>query len=188
MVNRVITIFPWIGERRRKVGLRRLGVPIIAVAAAGLGVGAPAKAASVNAQAKAKVVKPIALSAIQDLDLGTVILSPGTWSGAIVALSRGGALSCPANVTCSGATQVAQYNITGSNNQVIIINAPDVTMTNLSDSTKTLTLVVDGPGTITLPNSGNVGINFPLGGSVTVDSSTAEGTYSGTFQVTAEYQ
>ena len=168
--------------------LCRLELAIIAAAAAGLGFAAPASAASVNAQAKAKVVKPIALSAVQDLDLGTVVLSPVTWSGAVVALSRGGALSCPANVTCSGATQVAQYNITGSNNQVIIINAPNVTMTNLSDSTKVLTLVVDGPGTITLPNSGNAGINFPLGGSITLDSATAEGTYVGTFQVTAEYQ
>ena len=169
------------------MGLRRLGMTVMAVAA-GLGLAAPASAASVNAQAKAKVLKPLALIALQDLDLGTVILSPGTWSGATVALSRSGALACSAIVTCSGATQVAQYKITGSNNQVILINAPDVTMTNQADSTQILTLVVDGPGTITLPNSGNTGINFPLGGSITLDSTTAAGTYVGTFEVTAEYQ
>lgn len=169
------------------MGFRGWKIAVVAFAAA-LFVAAQANAATVNAQAKANVVKPLALSSLQDFDLGTLVLSPGSWSGATVTLSRNGTLTCPANVTCSGATQVAQYNISGSNKQTIIINAPDVTMTNQSDPAKTLKLIVDGPGTVTLPNSGTPGLNFPLGGSVTVDSTTAEGTYVGIFQVTAEYQ
>ena len=158
-------------------------------AAAALAVpAAPAHAETVNAEVKAKVVKPLALKALQDLDVGTLVLSPGNWTGATVSLSRSGALTCPANVTCSGATQVAQYNLSGTNKQTVVISAPDVSMVNQADPSKTLTLVVHGPGTIILQNSGEQGTNFPLGGSITVDSTTAGGTYAGTFEVTAEYQ
>ena len=158
------------------------------LAAAVLIAAAPASAASVNAQVKAKVVKPLILRSIQNFDLGTIVLGPGTWSGATVSLSRGGVLTCGANVTCSGAAQVAQYNVAGSNNHTVTISAPDVVLVNQFDSTKTLTLDADSPATVTLGNSSPRGTNFPIGGSITVASDTAGGTYVGTFSVTAEYQ
>jgi len=167
--------------------LRRL-LSALCAAAAALCSAAPAPAANITAQAKATVLKPIALQSVQDLDLGTLVLSPGTWSSATVSLSRNGALTCPANVTCSGATQPAIYNVAGSNKQTVIIYAPSVVLVNQSDPSKTLTMTVDSPGSVTLTNSGAPGTNFPLGGSITIDSSTATGTYLGTFEVSAEYQ
>lgn len=168
--------------------LRRWNIAVGAAAAALLAVATPADAASVNAQAKAKVVKPLALKAIQDLDLGTVILGSGTWSGATVSLSRDGILTCSANVTCSGATQVAVYNASGSKDQTVVVTAPDVTLVSEADASQMLTLVVDAPATVTLTNSGARGTDFPLGGSISVDSTTPDGVYTGTFEVTAEYQ
>lgn len=161
---------------------------IIAALAAAFGAATPAHAASINAQVKAKVVKPLALTSVQDLDLGTIMLGPGTWSGAVVRLARTGAFTCPANVTCSGVTQVARYNVAGSNNETIVVNAPNVTLVNQSDSTKTLTMTVDKPATIKLANSSPRGTTFDLGGSITVDSTTPGGSYAGTFNVTVEYQ
>lgn len=160
----------------------------VAVAASAAACAAPASAASVTAQAKAKVVKPLALKAVQNLDLGTLILGPGDWAGATVRLSRDGALTCPAQITCSGAAQVAVYNASGSNGQVATINAPDVTLVNLVDPGRTLVLTVDAPASVTLTNSGSKGVDFPLGGSISVDSTTFGGEYVGTFEVTAEYQ
>jgi spore coat protein U-like protein len=61
-------------------------------------------------------------------------------------------------------------------------------MVNQADPTKSLTLVVDNPGQVTLTSSGEPGNNFSLGGSITLDSTTATGTYTGTFQVTVDYQ
>lgn len=84
--------------------------------------------------------------------------------------------------------QVAQYNVVGSNKGVVTITAPNVTLVNQSDSSKTLTLVVDKPATVTLPNSGQPGVNFPIGGTVTVTPSTAPGDYRGRFNVTVDYQ
>ena len=150
----------------------------------------PAHAASSQvATVSATVVKPLALKWVQDLDLGTIVLGPGIWSNATVGISRTGVFSCSnANVTCSGATQVAQYNVQGTNNNTARITAPNVTLTNQSDPTKTLTLTVDNPGSIPIPNSGQPGVNFSLGGSITVSSTTAGGVYSGTFNVTVDYQ
>jgi hypothetical protein len=48
-------------------------------------------------------------------------------------------------------------------------------------------LVTDAPASLVLPNSGAPGINFSIGGSVTMNSSTAAGTYMGTFNVTVDY-
>lgn len=169
------------------MGLRLANVAAVAAAGA-VCAGAPAAAATVNAQARAKVVKPLAIQSRQNLDLGTILLAPGTWSGATVRLSRSGSLACPAPLTCTGATQVAIYNVAGSQGQTVVISVPTVTMVNQANPAKTLTLVPDAQATVQLTNSGNPGTNVPIGGSITVDSTTADGTYVGTFDVTADYQ
>jgi hypothetical protein len=169
------------------VGLRLASVAAVAAAFAAV-AGARAEAATVNAQVQAKVVKPLTIEKRQDFDLGTIVLGPGSWSGAKVRLSEGGVLTCPANVTCSGATQVAIYNVAGTKTQGVAMTVPQVTLVNQSDSSKTLTLVPENAASVTLTNSGNPGTNVPIGGSVTVDSTTAGGTYVGTFNVTADYQ
>lgn len=170
------------------MGLRRTKTAAIAAALAVGCACTPAFGATVNAQAQATVVKPLAIKSIQDLNLGNVLLGPGTWTGASVSLSQSGVLTCASAVICSGATQVAQYNVQGSNKQTVIIHAPSVTMTNQSNPTKTLTLTLDSPATVYLPNSGQPGVDFGIGGTITVSSTTAPGTYVGTFAVTAEYQ
>jgi hypothetical protein len=142
-----------------------------------------------NSTATARITKPLTLTYVRDLSLGTIILSgTGTWSGAAVGITRAGAFTCTnGNVTCSGATQTAQYKITGTNNQVITVNSPNVTMTNQNDGVSTLLLTVDNPGTVNLGNSGTAGLTFDLGGSITVASATPDGTYVGTFNVTVNY-
>src|SRR5688500_7519959 len=88
-----------------------------------------------NATATARIVRPLTLTWVQDLDLGTILLSgAGAWSGAIVGVSQGGIVSCAsANVACSGAVQAARYNVRGTNNQLVTITAPNVTLTNAND-------------------------------------------------------
>ena len=144
-----------------------------------------------NATATAKVVKPLTLSWVRNLDLGTIVLSgAGAWANATVGINHLGAFSCAnPNVTCSGTTQTAQYKVTGTNNQDVTVNAPDVTLTNANDGVSTLLLSVDKPvnSMINLGNSGASGYTFDLGGSITVASSTPDGTYSGTFNVTVNY-
>ena len=158
------------------------------VASCAFGMGMPAAAATQSASVTANAVKPLVISKLQDLDFGSVTLGPGTWSNASVSLSQSGAFSCTsANVVCSGVTSVAQYNVQGSNKQTVRISAPNVTLVNQSDPSKTLTLVTNAPATLLLTSSGIPGNDFSIGGSVTLSSTTAAGTYVGTFNVTVDY-
>src|ERR671916_804982 len=148
---------------------------------------APALPATQNATATARIVKPLTLTSIQNLDLGTITL---VGSGATtVGLSRAGVFSCPVgNVTCSGAHQVAVYKVTGVNNQTVTVTAGDVLMDNQTDTTVKLLLDVDAPATVTIDNSSPTnGTDFPIGGSVSVSGTTLEGTYVGNFVVTVNY-
>ena len=161
---------------------------LVALGGTALLAAAPSFAASKVIPVKAQALKPLTLSSVQDLDLGTILLGPGTWSNATIGIAKSGAFTCAnPNVTCSGVARVATYNLTGSNGAAVRITAPNVVLTNQSDPSKTLTLVVDNPGTVTIPNSGQKGVDFSLGGSIVVSSSTAGGTYAGTFNVTADY-
>jgi hypothetical protein len=149
---------------------------------------APARAATVNAQVTANGVKPLILTKVQDLDFGSATLGPGIWSNATVSLSQAGVLGCAnANITCTGATMAAQYNVQGSKQQAVQVSAPNVTLVNQSDSSQTLTLVTDAPASIVLANNGFPGSDFSIGGSITINSTTAAGTYVGTFNVTVDY-
>lgn len=152
------------------------------------GLAVPCLAATQSAAINATVNKPLVLSSIQNMDFGTVTLGPGTWANATVAISRGGTLSCgSANLLCTGAALPAKYNVQGSNRQTVQVNAPNVTLVNQGDPSKTLTLVTDAPATVLLTSSGIPGVDFAIGGSVTLSSATAPGTYAGTFNVTVNY-
>ena len=160
----------------------------LSLAAIGLLAATPAEAVTQTAAVNGTVVKPLELVRVQDLDLGTISLTPGSWS-ATVAISQAGVLSCAnANLICSGAVQVAKYTVNGTNKMVVLIHAHNVTLVNQSDPSRTLTLVPDFPTQIALPNSGQPGVTFPIGGSITLTGSTSSGDYVGTFDVTAEYQ
>jgi hypothetical protein len=191
MVNGTVTVAgcsaaatKWGFDMKKVLKLALAATAVAFTATPALAVGPSDK----NATATARVVKPLTLSWQRDLDLGTIVLGPGSWSGASVGITRAGVFSCAnANTTCSGATQTAQYKVTGTNNQVVTVTAPNVTLTNQNDNVSTLVMTVDNPGTVNLGNSGSSGLIFALGGSVTVASTTPDGTYFGTFNVTVNY-
>ena len=172
---------------------------LAAAAAVALGA-APAAAQAINptgpangknATATARIIKPLTLTWKQDLNLGTILLSgAGAWTGAVIKVGQDGVRTCTdtTKVTCSGATAAAMYNVTGTNKQIVTINVADtLELTNQNDTTQKLTMAVDAPDTVTMPNAGNTGVDFSIGGTITVDSTTLDGVYQGTFDVTADY-
>ncbi|HET9810198.1 MAG TPA: DUF4402 domain-containing protein [Sphingomicrobium sp.] len=157
--------------------------------------GAPAQAATPSngdAKAHVRIMRPLQLESVQDLDLGTVVMTgTGTWS-ATVGIDQAGAFDCDGgastDVACSGTTQPAVYKITGTNNQDVDITVSStITLDNLTDGTSQLTLNVDAPAVVNLGATGNAGMNFNIGGSIAIDQSTADGVYEGDFDVTADY-
>ena len=151
---------------------------------------APAQAATpaTQATATAKIYRPLTISFVQNLDFGTVVLSgAGTWSGEVVSIDQTGALTCGGgvNLTCSGSQQAAKYHLVGTNNAVVTISSPGFNLTGPG----TLAFTPNAPATVNLGASGSsTGVDFGVGGSITLASTTADGVYSGTFNVTANYQ
>ena len=143
---------------------------------------------SANVPAKLSVLRPLTLVGEQELNFGTVILGPGTWSNASISVSASGVRTCAAAVSCTGATTAARFRLSGSNNQVVVISAPAVTLVNAADSAQRLTMTAIAPSTLRLTNSGNPGTLFSVGGTISVSSTTPDGVYSGTLEVTVEYQ
>ncbi|HEX8938346.1 MAG TPA: DUF4402 domain-containing protein [Sphingomicrobium sp.] len=160
-----------------------------AVAALAL-ISAPAYAVSPAAQATAtaKIYRPLTISLVQNLDFGTIVLSgAGAWSGEVVSMSQAGAVTCGGgtNLTCSGTPQAAQYKLVGTNNAIVTISSPGFNLTGPG----TLAFTPNAPATVNLGASGaTTGVVFDIGGSITLASTTPDGVYSGTFNVTANYQ
>jgi hypothetical protein len=140
-----------------------------------------------QATATARIFRPLTIQFQQNLDFGNLVLAgAGTWSGQVIAMDQAGALTgCGGNVTCSGATTPARYRLIGTNNAIVTISCPSFSLTGPS----TLAFTPNAPTTVNLGAAGSsTGVIFGIGGSITLASTTPEGTYTGNFLVTADYQ
>lgn len=144
----------------------------------------PAAAASIAAQTSVNVVKPASLLKLQDLDFGSLAFSSFTGPRTVV-ISAAGALTCAADIVCSGAPKAARFNLQGTNKQTVLITATGGTMSNGTDS---IPFTPDAPFSTMLTNSGAPGVDFGLGGSISLSPGLVGGLYTGTMTVTAEYQ
>jgi hypothetical protein len=145
---------------------------------------APTSVSNGPVQAHATIVKPLTLKKVADMDFGSITVQ----DTGVAHLSAAGTLTCDTTLTCATTGTPAEYTVTGTNNQQVTITKPNVTMSNLTDTTAApLTLVLTGQGTVTLPNSGATGINFKLGGDLAIPAATKEGVYQGDLAVTVNY-
>jgi len=163
--------------------MTRILSKIVAIALA-CAVATPAAAAQVSAVTSVNVVKPVSLTKLQDLDLGTLTFSSFTGTRTVV-LSRPGVVTCAADIVCSGVTKAARFNVQGTNRLTVLISYTGGTLSNGVDS---IPLTPDGQASVTLTNSGFPGTDFDVGGSIQVSPDLVGGTYTGTMTVTANYQ
>ena len=84
---------------------------------------APVSVSNGPVQAHAAIVKPLTLTKMSDLDFGTIVVQD---NGTAV-MDTAGALTCPAPLTCATTGTPAPYKVTGTNNQVVQVTAPNVT-------------------------------------------------------------
>lgn len=162
----------------------------LAATGAGLAVSAqPVLAQSTpatQATATATIKKPLVISRVSDMSFGNVLLSgSGTFTASYTIPGDGSAPTCPASLTCTGTTSPAVYNVSGNKSQQVTITA-DSTLT-LTSANGTLSMAVSAPGSVTLTNSGFPGTDFGIGGTLTLTDQTPDGVYTGTFNVTANY-
>jgi Mat/Ecp fimbriae major subunit len=163
--------------------LATAGAALLACVSTSAGAVSPAQ----QATATARVFKPLTIELQQNLDFGTLVLAgAGAWSGQVIAMDQAGALTgCGGNVACSGSPLPAKYKLVGTNNAVVTISCPAFSLTGPG----TLAFTPNAPATVNLGATGSTtGVVFGIGGSITLASTTADGIYSGTFAVTADYQ
>jgi hypothetical protein len=122
------------------------------------------------------------------MDFGTVVLGNLTTNQTISVTSAGRNCGSSAQLTCTGTFATAQFQVIGSNNQVVSIRAatPTTTLTSASGARLTLTPIV--PGSVTMPNSGNQGVTFEVGGSLVITPGSPDGLYSGIVDIQVSYQ
>lgn len=158
-----------------------------------LGVSAPAQAQSggssnVRAPTNVKVVRPLQLTALRNLDFGTIVLGTLTATQTVTVSTAGRSCGTGAQLTCSGTFATAQYRVIGTNNQLVLVSAsnPTFPLTNASGNRLDLTPIL--PRSVTMPNSGNQGVTFDVGGSLSIAPGTPDGLYSGTIDIQVAYQ
>ena len=170
--------------KRLRILLGLVAAALAATPALGQSVGATGP----KATASVKVVKPLQLTVLRNLQFGTVMV--GTFSGSqtVAVTPAGRSCGSGAGLTCSGLYSTAQFRLTGTNNQFALISSatPTVTMTNGAGSSLTLTLSY--PSSVSIDNSGNPGKLFEVGGSLSFASAMADGVYTGTIDIQVAYQ
>ena len=159
---------------------------ISAGALAALAISTPALAANTaSANATVNIVSPLSLTNNTGLNFGTVV---GPFNGEVVHVDTTGARNC-GGLTCSGNASVsaASFTVTGTAGQGVALTIPNsVTLNGSVSGSLSVDLSGDKPADPTLDSAGSA--TFSIGGKLTIPSGTADGVYSNTFDVTANYQ
>jgi ABC-type amino acid transport substrate-binding protein len=173
---------------------------LVAAALATVAAAAPAAAqnaavaASPKATAGARLIKPLTLTKLTDLNFGTIVM--GTISAdQTVTISGAGVVSCGASgagLTCTNTAQAtasaASYRVTGTQGQVVVISSSPSTLSTTNGGGASLAFTPIIPGPLTLQSSGSAGNDFNVGGSIVIKSSTVDGVYTGDIDVQVAYQ
>ncbi|KTE45707.1 MULTISPECIES: DUF4402 domain-containing protein [unclassified Sphingopyxis] len=164
----------------RTIGMKRA---LLGAAIAALAMNASAAhAASATGTAKAKILRQITLTNTSDLQYATVISGA---TASTVAVSTSGAATCGTGLTCTGTTTAANFNIAGTSGAVVVVGGDSsVTLNGSLGGTMSSSLTYSA-STVTL---GATGGSFQVGGTLSVGANQTAGDYSGTFNVTANYQ
>ena len=165
---------------------------VASVAATALAA-APAAAAPVGATtpatARARIVKPLTLTAVGQLNFADIVIpAAGVAATRTIVVSDTNVRNCAGgavDVVCSGTTSVPTYTVTGTNREVVRVFAPPQTLNGSNGGT--LAFRPLAPTTVTLPNSGNTGVSFAIGGEIDIVPATVDGLYTGNIDLTVDY-
>ena len=141
-----------------------------------------------KATATVNVQKPLQLTAIRDLQFGTVLVGPFTGTQNVTIATSGRTCGTGSGLTCSGTFATAQFRLVGSNNNVALISSPTPTVSLSNGAGATLALTLSFPSSVTIDNSGNPGRIFEVGGSLPFTSNMPDGIYTGTIDIQVAYQ
>lgn len=159
----------------------------LATALAAVAVPAAAAVPAVQSSADASILTALTLQKLEDMDFGGVTV---TTAGTAVIDPVTNTLSTTGGVAAAfGTPHAAKFEGAASGGPVVNLKVPKqpVTMTRVG-GTETILLTnftLDGSNKRVLAQS--AAFDFRVGGTITIAAGQAEGTYVGTFDVTAQY-
>jgi hypothetical protein len=171
--------------RPTRTGLGKAALVASILAATGLAT-YQANAATATANGTATVMTPIAITTDADLDFGAF----SALTGGTVAIDSAGTRSATGSVVLSSseAGGAASFTVTGQADATYTITLPSTaTITHSVDDTQTMTIdsFTSNPGTTGTLTAGTQ--TLAVGGTLTVASAQMAGSYTGTFDVSVEY-
>jgi hypothetical protein len=164
----------------RKFGMKRA---VLGAAIAALAMNASAAhAATATGTATAKILRQITLTNTSALQYATIISGA---TASTVSVSTSGAVNCGSGLTCTGTTTAANFDVQGTSGALVLVGGDaSVTLNGSLGGTMTSSLTYSSAN-ITL---GATGGSFQVGGTLNVGANQTAGDYTGTFNVTANYQ
>lgn len=158
---------------------------ISAGAVGALALSTPAFAATANqasSNATVNIVSPLTLTNTSGLDFGTIV---GPFAGETVRVASDGTPNC-GGLTCSGTPSAANFTVSGGTAAQNLKVTVDPTVSLISGTNSlSVDLSTDLPTGVVTDASG--GATFGVGGSLKIPTGTADGVYSGTFNVQVDY-
>lgn len=166
---------------------------VLAAATLSLGAtaaGAAPVAAPTPPTGKALLLIPLTLTKVQDLKFGTVIASTSTPITVTIDPSTGTRnSSLPSSLYPSDVGQKGYFAGAGSPNQQVIMSLTPATSLSdgLGNSVNVVAMFLDGPSTRTIDPIAHT-FYVGVGGVIQVAANQADGLYSSTYDLTADYQ
>jgi len=159
----------------KKIAL--LGAAAIAMVSTG------ANAATVSATAEVDILAPVTLSQTAPLDFGVVAAAAA--AGTVQLPNNSDTRICSVGLACVGLANRGAFSVTGANTYTVVVTV-DASTTLTGGGGAPMTLNLD-PSVSTLVATG-AAQTFHVGGTLTVGAGQGAGTYTGTYNVSADYQ
>ncbi|QHL90106.1 DUF4402 domain-containing protein [Sphingomonas changnyeongensis] len=153
------------------------------VAAAGTLTSAPAFAQSATGDATVTVLQALSVTKTADLNFGKITASN---TASTVAVAQDGTRTCGTGLTCYGTTTAGAFNVLGSAGESVsvVLDNPTITLANGASDTMSVALTASA-SSLTL--TGGAG-SFRVAGVLNVGAFQAQGTYTGQYSVSVNYQ
>ncbi|UVO55100.1 DUF4402 domain-containing protein [Sphingomonas sp. SUN039] len=154
-----------------------------------LGVASAANAATQASTIRTTLRKPVTITWLRDLDFGRIVATAA--AGTVTVDPDTGARSVTGGpVLAGGSPQTARFRVVATPSTLVLItrNALPVLTRAGGGATMPVTLITmnGAVNPVTTPVSGTFDVD--IGGALSVAASQADGSYSGTFQINADYQ
>jgi Mat/Ecp fimbriae major subunit len=160
----------------KKIAL--LGAAAIAMVSTG------ANAAQVTATAEVEILAPVTLSETAGLDFG--IVAAGLSAGTVTIGTGANTAGCSAGLACVGTSSRGVFSVTGADTTTVVITVD--ASTTLSNGTPADDMTVTLTPSVTTLAANGAPQTFYVGGVLAVAGSQTAGTYTGSYDVSADYQ